>query len=1183
MENGFQSDEEEERSSDGERRVQSALKGAHIEFLYTPRSSAAHDLEGSVISIFSSLHNTLTAAFNNLASGQALKIQFRAYLHLEKFSFENKKTIRIDQWFPSDSLAIFTPSQIESRLVHTIKNSFARYDSFVSKGSGWSLEKVVRFSLKVMRFKIVRGGCLRKDLPKLLRNMRSLYSINSKEKDKCFLYCIAAGIAKRKKNVKRLCSVYSRLTELFASSFSYYPVTIKGVVEFEKISPVSINVYGFDKVLFPYYVSDCLGEKKYHINLLLHSNHYFLITNLGRLMLAQRKGNRRKVFVCNRCLAYFVVHEKYVLHLRLCNERSTKKSTQQLKMPHPTNAKLQFVNYSNIIQAPFVIYADFEAAISNEKVLNKGKLLSVRKHIPIAWAALTVCRDNYNFNSGPTTYIGNNVVEHFFKHLEHEFLRIRALLDNVYLPLEHMSGEEYENHERQTECYMCKCPFTPNNRKVHDHCHLSGVFRFSLCSKCNFTFAKKKKHAKVYIFFHGLSNYDSHFIIQQLHRYKDKYIRIIPKSSEKYLSFSVGNLQFKDSFAFLSDSLAVLVQHLKAKGEQYFMNVRRRFPNELQTSLLYQKGVFPYNYIKNLEILDEEALPSMDDFFNDLSNTPITKGQYEFAQKVWNMFHCKTLKDYLNIYLTADCLLLADVFEAFRTNCLLDYDLDPAHYFSSAHFTFDAFLRKSRVIVDILCDINHYLFVMKGIRGGLSMVSKKYSKANHAGLENFNPSQESTFLIDLDCNNLYGKAMSDYLPYKDFNWNSSISLADILKTPDDASTGYFVEVTLFYPPCFHDYHNDYPLAPEKRAIRFEELSACSKNICLKHDLKKSVGTEKLMTTFHTKYNYVLHYRTLKLYVLLGLEVKKLHRTLQFTQAPIMRDYIAFNSMKRANATNDFDINFYKFLSNSLFGKTMERPENKTKIKLVSKIKTYEKLVANLNFKSCKIINENLVGCELKYPSIKIEKPFFLGMAILELSKTYMYDFHYNDMKRVYGDNIRLLYTDTDSLLYEIKTQDVYKDFQTKFDVGTFDFSNYPKDHYLYSNLFKRVPGVFKDECAGEFIHSFVGLRSKMYSIKLRDKDIKAAKGVKKSIISQDLKFDSYLQCLQENSRMEHEFKTIKSEKHNVVTSHQSKTSLSSFDDKRWQINNIDSYAFGHHKIDADDEQIAEDDQSQQKC
>jgi hypothetical protein len=178
----------------------------------------------------------------------------------------------------------------------------------------------------------------------------------------------------------------------------------------------------------------------------------------------------------------------------------------------------------------------------------------------------------------------------------------------------------------------------------------------------------------------------------------------------------------------------------------------------------------------------------------------------------------------------------------------------------------------------------------------------------------------------------------------------------------------------------------------------------------------------------------------------------------------------------------------------------------------------------------------------------------------------MYDFHYNYVKKVYGNRAHLLYTDTDSLIYEIHTEDLYNDMKTKFsDPPVFDFSNYPKDHVLYSDKYKKIPGYFKDECKGQHIEAFVGLRSKMYAFKIKDKgEQKAAKGVKKTIIK-ELQYDNYYQCLMDNLQYEHAFKNIRSTSHSVYTYHQKKKSLSCFDDKRWLLNSTDSLAYGHYK------------------
>ena len=176
--------------------------------------------------------------------------------------------------------------------------------------------------------------------------------------------------------------------------------------------------------------------------------------------------------------------------------------------------------------------------------------------------------------------------------------------------------------------------------------------------------------------------------------------------------------------------------------------------------------------MKDVRVLRKKHLPKKEEFFNDLTCQHITKDEYDFAQKVWDRFSCKTFQDYMEIYLLADCLLLCDVFENFGSNCLQQYNIDPCYYFSAPHFTFDAFLRHSSLTLELLSDINQYLFIIKGIRGGMSMVSKRYVVANNKYVEGYNSSKSSSFILYLDANNLYGRAMQEYLPWKNFEWMS---------------------------------------------------------------------------------------------------------------------------------------------------------------------------------------------------------------------------------------------------------------------------------------------------------------------------------------------------------------------------------------------------------------------------
>ena len=216
--------------------------------------------------------------------------------------------------------------------------------------------------------------------------------------------------------------------------------------------------------------------------------------------------------------------------------------------------------------------------------------------------------------------------------------------------------------------------------------------------------------------------------------------------------------------------------------------------------------------------------------------------------------------------------------------------------------------------------------------------------------------------------------------------------------------------------------------------------------------------------------------------------------------------------------------------------------------------------------SSKIFNENLVAVHKIKETLTLNRPAYFGMCILDLSKTLMYDFHYKYIKTKYGQRAQLLFTDTDSLCYEIQTKDAYNDFWQ--DKCKFDNSDYPKDSLYYNPTNKKVIGKFKDEAAGMPIREFIGLRPKMYSyIKDNNKNEKTAKRIRKYVIKKNITHENYKQTLLENKQMYHRMKTIRSELHQLCSYDLNKVSLSCFDDKRYILEDgVSSYAYGHHKI-----------------
>ena len=401
------------------------------------------------------------------------------------------------------------------------------------------------------------------------------------------------------------------------------------------------------------------------------------------------------------------------------------------------------------------------------------------------------------------------------------------------------------------------------------------------------------------------------------------------------------------------------------------------------------------------------------------------------------------------------------------------------------------------------------------------------------------PSKNITYL---DTNNIYDWAMSKPLPTHGFEWMK----VSELETWELHSC--ILEVDLEYPKSLHDLHSDYPSAPEQIEVN---------------------KVLKLIPNLGDKKKYILHYENLKQYLSLGLKLTRINRGIKFKESQWLKKYIALNTDLRTVAKNEFEKDFFKLMNNSVLGKTLENIRNRVDIKLVNNREKAEKLSAKPNFNHCNIFSEDLVAIHMKKTKLVFNKPVYLGMCILDLSKTVMYDFRYNYIKRKYEDKAKLLFTDTDSLMYEIETKDFYKDIST--DVKhRFDTIDYPPDHPsgIPSGLNKKVLGVFKDEAAGEVIDEFVGLRAKLYSYKiLEGEESKKCKGVKKSVVKNSITHEDYKKCLLTGKEQLRKMNVIRSHMHEVYTEEVNKIALCPSDDKRHILEDgVHTLTLGHYRI-----------------
>jgi hypothetical protein len=553
-----------------------------------------------------------------------------------------------------------------------------------------------------------------------------------------------------------------------------------------------------------------------------------------------------------------------------------------------------------------------------------------------------------------------------------------------------------------------------------------------------------------------------------------------------------------------------------------------------------------------------------------LNESDISDEDYELAKKVYQVANCQNFGEYVSLYLKCDVVLLADVFEAYRKSSFKNYKLDPCHYFTSPGFSWDSMLKMTGVSIECFKDGQEDMLelIENNMRGGISMISTRYAKANNKYMKDYNPKDPSSYIMYLDANNLYGWAMSQPLPVGNYEWEKAEDFNEdsIKNLKHDVNKGFIFDCDLDVPEELHDYFNEYPLAPESRLGEYSPLMIEKYKIA--HDKAPESTVKKLIPNLYNKTNYVLHFRNLQLYLSLGMKLKKVNKVLSFREEAFLNKYIQFNTTKRAQTTNDYEKDLFKLMNNSVFGKTMENVAKRIEVKLITDEKKFVKQCSMPYFKDFRIFSEGLVAVEMKKTMVLYNRPMIVGFCILELSKVLMYDFHYNTMKKQYGNDLKLLFTDTDSLCYHVPTEDFFEDMKNSQDM--YDTSDYPKDHKCFSNNNKKVIGKFKDEANSKPIIEFCGHRAKMYTFLTEEKGKTVAKGIKRNQI-QKIKMENFKRVLfgETKDELKHtvSFNSLRSTNHQMNSIRITKTGISALDDKRYILNdNVNTLAHGHFKI-----------------
>ena len=1156
--------EEEEKRLFTPVKEKSALKNYAVQYvikgepLYGP-TEFLQIAKPYVINIMTSNRNIKTKLYLNCYMSRTDSDGFTV---IKKFAFHS-----VGQKIITEATDV---NEIYGEMLDEIEEEIQKVEQ--AEGSGWVFLEVENLTLHTDIWDPIKASSYI-DLPKELKNKNAIINMKNENNNKCFLWCVLRALNPKDKNAERIDKDLKSKENTLNMEGIAYPVSLKDINRFEKQNPdISISVLGYskDEKIYPLRISKFTkvkkeDERKHNIVLLLikdgDNSHYCYVKNESALLASQVNNHKGKIYFCLNCLNGYDEPEKLEKHKEYCGEEESIK----INMP-PPDTYIKFKNYLYSERAPFAIYADFESLVKPLDTCkpnpNKSYTLKYQKHEPVSFVYYIKSFNESVYKSKLRSYVKENeedpdTIDVFINWLE-EDVKIISELGNEPMII---TAEEQEQFNKASNCWICGKLLNLQDR-VRDHCHFTGRYRGAACNICNL---KYRKPNNISVFFHNLTGYDSHLFIKKLNTTMGT-IDCIPNNEENYISFSKTIISgeyenkkgetknkyfkiiFKDSLKFMASSLEALVNNLPDGA----LNNLEKYFTTVQVKLLKQKGFFPYDYMDNIEKLKDTKPPPQQAFYSKLTGKGINNYNYNHVLNVWKTFKMKTFKEYLELYNITDVLLLADVFENFRNICLKNYGLDPVYYYTAPGLAWDAMLKMTKINLELLSDVDKLLMIEKGIRGGISIISNRYGKANNKYMKDYNKKEASKYLMYVDANNLYGFAMSQKLPVHSFKWMTNKEIKNIFNNQIVQvweRTPCILEVDLTYPEELHDLHNDYPLCPER--------VECNK------------GVKKLIPNLRHKNNYVVHYKTLMQYLNLGMELKKIHRGIKFIECDFLKPYIDKNTNLRTKAKNNFEKDFFKLMNNSVFGKTMENIRNRVNVKLVDTGEQFKKLAAKPNYESRKIFNENLVSVHMKKTSLTMSKPVYLGMSILDLSKTVMFDFHYKYIKPKYGKQAKLLFTDTDSFLYEIQTEDFYKDISGDVK-NRFDTSDYPEGHPsgIPTGINKKVLGMFKDETAGKIIKEFVGLRAKLYSYKMDEgKENKRCKGIKKAVVEKSITHKDYKTCLETGKEQLRKQNIIRSYEHTLYTEEVNKIALSAADDKRYLLkDSYDTLAWGHYKI-----------------
>ncbi|CAL8104538.1 unnamed protein product [Orchesella dallaii] len=941
--------------------------------------------------------------------------------------------------------------------------------------------------------------------------------------------------------------------------------------------------------------------------------HFMYIKSVEALFLTN--GDRTGKRICLNCLNCFG-RTTFEHHSLNC----VKMATQKIVMPR--ERLLKFDRYDRTLKTAFTYALDFECLLPELNTDNQlGNTVKECTHeaCGFSWSCFdynnrvvkcSVFRKNPD--KDPDLNVGQQCLEDLLEDADYRKDLVKEWNEiarhTMVMSPEIQAKRDNENYDfSDEECYLCKIKFgaTPKeddvNREVDKladyivlhHLHVPGYEALGFThNSCNL---KARIRQQFTVFCHNFTGYDSHLIMTAAKKHIVKQSELMGQNSERITSFTVNNLlRFVDSLSFFGGmGLDRVVESLdKSDFDILKQEIFKRYQRDIDpitdedVKLLLRKGAYPYKYMNAWARFKEKQLPPIECFYNDLSDEPMDPKIYANAQKVFERFQIKDLGEWHDLYVFLDVLLFTCCLISLREEMFSSFDLCVTHYVSLPQYTMDACLKHTKECIETIQDQDIYMYLERGIRGGFTTCGDtKAAQANNEFCPWYESSKPKSWLLYLDKNNLYGYGLSSELPIGGYKWLSEEELAEVnrdctghlKRLIGKEKYGEFLEVSIEYPEELHDRFNSFPPVPFKRAIDESEVSFIQQELGNQLGVGKAAWKCQKMVADLLPKTVICHYKVLNTWLSLGVKITRVVSGLSFIEKAWMKPYIDFNTRKRADAKSKFQINIRKFLNNSLYGKQIMDARKKNHMVLINSPEQALKYSRKPLLKQLRILNQDLSLAVLTKQQITLNSPMGGGVVVLEESKKSMYEFWYNYIKKEFP-TASLQYSDTDSVVCKVECDNIY-DHMLRFK-DFFDMSDYDLSHPIwekYNNMdHKKEVNFMKDELTNKVMTRFCALKSKMYSYEYVEVDgegkvnghggDKKAKGIGRAAVKHQVRFEHYVDCLENPVQTYTNCKSIRSFNHQLYTLNTRKKCLNQFDNKRFMLCNNISLALGHKDI-----------------